>query len=374
MNVKPEIDLLANHHLGKYFFTKVNRQNAIFELDQRGNVLQKLTFAVPQPRNYYKVGDYILFGEYDRRWLEICIFPELKSRKRELSLIQFLYNEMTPNQKYGYRIDNIFVGEGGKGKIQCTSGLFFDDYFDAFREDLWDYQRLCQAHNRTKELNAVAGFISTVVDFISLVLPSGGASKALKAAGIKIIKRQVGKEFRRKIKKLMSGKVIRFLIGAIPKLLLTIAKTFSKNYIILNEKKIRENKLKVGVQTLTHDEIEQIWVRVVKDVVGKMLDIWASEIFKYFKGLKVQTPELMKSLKKEMKEYLSKKIITFLVSDPMKMTVNAFCKSYLTSKKNRQMSSMSKEFYKVIYKEGHDYIIGIFKGLPQYILSNAAKE
>jgi hypothetical protein len=248
----------------------VGGQPGITEHDQHGRRRpnSEMTYPPRDGRNHYRVGDVILIGEYEQRWLEqLC--PDLRRDRQQSapSLLQLalgFLGEEPPKYTLAFRIAEIIPhGTYGEGDVRLIPELYFRGEPNAQNqrevemvelEPQWRTQAgLILAFVTDRQLMTELIVLGRWVMEAALMVASAGASGA-RQAGRRIARRLILRVAMRAARRRILVRILRFIKRRAVRAAASASQSFIEAFVEEISNTQQENALRRAADARELDE------------------------------------------------------------------------------------------------------------------------
>ncbi|MCE7983073.1 MAG: hypothetical protein DYG89_17960 [Caldilinea sp. CFX5] len=329
--------------------------NLIYEYEDRKRK-QKLTFP-KSSRNYYKVGDFILYNRLDYRSL-LRVFPELNERaSRDKSWLSYLGDLFGEDKEYivAYKIKSISTekneGYTGRGGMTGTGVIIFKDMMlDMKQLRTWDRDQLAVDFNfadTSKSLRLLNPIIEGVANLAEIAI-TGELKSIGKSIGQKLLK-----EGTRRALKTICEKLVVKLIGK-------GLEGFGKSFVEEIGKQAKEAEMR----SLLDGKARQVSVTdALKDAIPNGIKASLNtSIEEYIDSINKIDPILGATMEKRLEIYLTKQFTQILTVEKLSFIEQSVRESSSQGKANKKRldqvlhKNLQKEFDKWKSKGWKDHV------------------
>ena len=347
----------------------------IYEWKGGHDFASKLTWPM-KGRNYYRKGDIILFNKVSQKWLP-RIYPTLARKTGKKTFLEYLIDSEifgpSPDIKTAQAITGIYPTHGnpGRGYITTKPVLFFGKSSVLLSDEQGNRYSTGQlsdtyAHIKLAEsLNNIIPLIVATMEIVQIVLT--GAVKAATSRGVAVYIARKGAlkaasdVAERQVTKALIKSMLKNIGMASAKGTSAFVLAFLKEAVNSGaEEKLRKQA----------ESNRTIDYKVLKTAVTSGAVAFSSTFVGECMGSLIGSFARQSGVDKTAREYISKKLVGLITTQPAGVLINAYRKSVLDKERNRTGTNKKAENYMI--KELGSWFADQMKGILKDLIASRA--
>lgn len=366
---------LGSTHFYKVFITYRLSQPVIYEWKGGHNFASKLTW--PQKgRNYYRKADIILFNKVSQKWLP-RIYPTLARKNGEKTFLEHLLDSEifgpSPEVKTAQTITGIYPTRGnpGWGYITTKPVLFFGKTSVLLSDEQGNRYSTAQlsdtyAHIKLSEsLSHITPLIVATMEIVQIVLTGAVKAAASRGMAVYIARKGALKAATDMAEKQVTKALIKSMLKNIGLASAKGTSAFVLAFLKEAANSGAEEKLRKQAESS-----QTIDYNVLKTAIASGGFAFSLTFVDECMGSLIGSFARQSGVDKTAREYISKKLIGLITTQPAGVLINAYRKAVLDKERRRTGNDKKAENY--MTKELGGWFAGQMKGLLKDFIASKA--
>ena len=325
-----------NHSL---YIGQKNKTPAIYEYDRSHNLKSKTSLPLPNGRNHFEVGDYIMVASTPYHMAKHQ-YKELRIPDPNIDslwgMFYYLFVVSPPSTiEIGYKITEIKPDEknpgNGKVKLQPMYLLDADNHLQIGQVETWDsYQQASRLYDVTRNASGANVIGTAYAEGMSNVF-GGGGKKMVNMVGRKVAAKTLKASLKRTGKKILIRRIWMALKKDPAKYSINAVKAFVGTLVneLTRHRQLEEQIKKFKTNPTSKAHVEQI---IVKPALAKASSAMVLSIISDIIGAQISAA-LKDVVKSELEKVIVTRLFEFSSIGPIELIINSITDAYAASAK-----------------------------------------